>query len=111
MVTSVSNSLRLEFNTDTSVQKSGFAALFFTGKYILLFLLKHNFHASCLLNQKKLAQTKMNVPSITADVNTSVKILSAPTHVPATMASSCMRTNMTAKKAAVHITSLLLLEK
>ena len=32
LITSIGNSFRLEFNTDNSVQKSGFAAIFFTGK-------------------------------------------------------------------------------
>ena len=32
VITSEGNSLRLEFNSDNSVQKSGFAAIFFTGK-------------------------------------------------------------------------------
>ena len=31
VITSEGNSLRLEFNSDNSVQKSGFAAIFFTG--------------------------------------------------------------------------------
>jgi hypothetical protein len=31
LITSEGNSLRIEFNSDTSVQKSGFAAVFFTG--------------------------------------------------------------------------------
>ncbi len=31
IVTSETNRLRVEFNSDTSVQKSGFAAVFFTG--------------------------------------------------------------------------------
>lgn len=30
--TSTTNRLRIEFNSDNSVQKSGFAAIFFTGK-------------------------------------------------------------------------------
>ena len=32
VITSEGNSLRLEFNSDNSVQKTGFAAIFFTGK-------------------------------------------------------------------------------
>ncbi|RWS10861.1 tolloid-like protein 1 [Dinothrombium tinctorium] len=32
LITSLTNSLRIEFNTDNSVQKSGFAAVFFTDK-------------------------------------------------------------------------------
>ena len=35
VITSEGNSLRLEFNSDNSVQKSGFAAVFFTGEFIL----------------------------------------------------------------------------
>ena len=31
VITSEGNSLRLEFNSDNSVQKTGFAAIFFTG--------------------------------------------------------------------------------
>jgi hypothetical protein len=31
LITSEGNSLRVEFNSDNSVQKSGFAAVFFTG--------------------------------------------------------------------------------
>jgi CUB domain len=31
MVTSETNKMRIEFSTDNSVQKSGFAAVFFTG--------------------------------------------------------------------------------
>lgn len=31
MITSVGHSLRIEFNSDNSVQKSGFSAIFFTG--------------------------------------------------------------------------------
>lgn len=38
LVTSVGNSLRVEFNTDNSVQKSGFAAVFFTGQFLILIL-------------------------------------------------------------------------
>lgn len=34
VITSEGNSLRIEFNSDNSVQKSGFAAVFFTGMYI-----------------------------------------------------------------------------
>lgn len=32
LITSDGNSLRVEFNSDNTVQKSGFAAVFFTGK-------------------------------------------------------------------------------
>ena len=32
VITSEGNSLRIEFLSDNSVQKSGFAAIFFTGK-------------------------------------------------------------------------------
>lgn len=35
-ITSESNTLRIEFNSDNSVQKTGFHALFFTGKNHLL---------------------------------------------------------------------------
>lgn len=34
MVTSEKNAMRIEFTSDNSVQKSGFAAVFFTGKII-----------------------------------------------------------------------------
>lgn len=34
LITSEGNSLRVEFNSDNSVQKSGFAAVFFTGNII-----------------------------------------------------------------------------
>jgi tolkin protein len=34
LITSEGNSLRVEFNSDNSVQKSGFAAVFFTGKLV-----------------------------------------------------------------------------
>lgn len=34
LITSEGNSLRVEFNSDNSVQKSGFAAVFFTGSII-----------------------------------------------------------------------------
>ena len=34
VITSEGNSLRLEFNSDNSVQKTGFAAIFFTGKAV-----------------------------------------------------------------------------
>ena len=46
------------------------------------------------------------MPSTTEDVNTFVRIQLVPTHVPAKMASSYMRTNMTAKKEAALITCL-----
>ena len=40
VITSEGNSLRLEFNSDNSVQKTGFAAIFFTGKWFFLLLRK-----------------------------------------------------------------------
>jgi len=33
MITSETNKMRIEFSTDNSVQKTGFAAVFFTGDY------------------------------------------------------------------------------
>ena len=36
VITSEGNSLRLEFNSDNSVQKTGFAAIFFTGIFSIL---------------------------------------------------------------------------
>lgn len=33
-ITSDGNALRISFTSDTSVQKSGFAAVFFTGKHL-----------------------------------------------------------------------------
>lgn len=38
LLTSEGNSLRIEFNSDNSVQKTGFAAVFFTGKFDVCFL-------------------------------------------------------------------------
>ena len=38
LITSEGNSLRIEFNSDNSVQKSGFAAVFFTGLCVCLFI-------------------------------------------------------------------------
>lgn len=35
MLTSEKNAMRIEFTSDNSVQKSGFAAVFFTGKYFI----------------------------------------------------------------------------
>lgn len=40
LITSEGNALRIEFSSDSSVQKSGFAAVFFTGNCVVpLFLL------------------------------------------------------------------------
>ena len=47
IVTSETNRLRVEFNSDTSVQKSGFAAVFFTGK--LLLFKNAVYYESCLV--------------------------------------------------------------
>lgn len=33
LVTSEGNSLRIEFSSDSTIQKSGFSAVFFTGQY------------------------------------------------------------------------------
>lgn len=50
LITSEGNSLRIEFNSDNSVQKTGFAALFFTGTiyYLLIVFLKYIY---CLCTQ------------------------------------------------------------
>jgi CUB domain. len=41
LITSEGNSLRVEFNSDNSVQKSGFAAVFFTGNIIHIPMCKY----------------------------------------------------------------------
>lgn len=92
-VTSETNSLRLEFTSDGTMEKSGFAAVFFTGQLKILNYLTNIYNF--------FFQTLMNALSIMADASTSVKTQSVHSIAHATTALTSTRTVETVKKAAV----------
>ena len=85
VITSEGNSLRLEFLSDNSVQKNGFAAIFFTDKVIIIIKIIIMIVIIIIMIMK----IRTSVPLTMVDANTSVGTQLVPITAPAIRSQIC----------------------